>query len=436
MGNPWTVRRLKEICKEVDPDIVFLSETKNLHKVVARKTERLGFSYLKTITPHGRGGGDLALLWKEGINLEIISSCKNYFDTKLIYEGNQSYATFVYGDPNKKKRKIIWEYLTALTLIRDSPWILTGDFNDITGNSEKEGGPERTVSSFNDFRTFLAEGDLYDLQHTGNCLSWRGKRKTHDVKYKLDRSLSNSSWAELYPSGRCEYMHFEASDHRPLITYFEPTRRKSKGIFRYDRRLSKNANALQLFEDTWNADEQLRVKQKIDRCRTALIRDYGDPNKKKRKIIWEYLTALALIRDSPWILTGDFNDITGNSEKEGGPERTVSSFNDFRTFLAEGDLYDLQHTGNCLSWRGKRKTHDVKYKLDRSLSNSSWAELYPSGRCEYMHFEASDHRPLITYFEPTRRKSKGIFRYDRRLSKNANALQLVEDTWNADEECR
>ncbi|CAN7098798.1 unnamed protein product, partial [Brassica rapa subsp. narinosa] len=41
-------------------------------------------------------GGGLAILWKEWLNLEIISSCNNYFDTRITYEGNISYLTFIY----------------------------------------------------------------------------------------------------------------------------------------------------------------------------------------------------------------------------------------------------------------------------------------------------------------------------------------------------
>lgn len=83
---------------------------------------------------------------------------------------------------------------------------------------EKQGGLERSEASFSDFRTILSEGDLYDLQHCGECLSWQGVRETHDIKCRLDRSLVNSSWSELYPSGRCEYLRFDSSDHRPIIT--------------------------------------------------------------------------------------------------------------------------------------------------------------------------------------------------------------------------
>ena len=62
LGNPWTIQRLREICKEYDPDVIFLSETKNPHHVVEKKLETLGFSNLKTIAPHGLVGGGLALI--------------------------------------------------------------------------------------------------------------------------------------------------------------------------------------------------------------------------------------------------------------------------------------------------------------------------------------------------------------------------------------
>lgn len=166
MGSPWTVQRLQEICKKFDPDVIFFSETKNPHHVVVKKTEDLGFTNLHTISTHGHAGGGLAILWKDWLQLEIVSSCNNYFDTRLTYEGNVSYATFVYGNTNKRKRKQTWDYLTSLALIRDAPWLVTGDFNDITGNYEKEGGPERSEASFSDFRMFLSDGDLYDLQHS------------------------------------------------------------------------------------------------------------------------------------------------------------------------------------------------------------------------------------------------------------------------------
>lgn len=53
--------------------------------------------------------------------------------------------------------------------------------------------------------------------------------------------------------------------------YFEPLRKKKKGIFRYDRRLNNNPEVKQIVKDTWLHSTRLKVKQKIDECRTAII---------------------------------------------------------------------------------------------------------------------------------------------------------------------
>jgi len=59
-------------------------------------------------------------------------------------------------------------------------------------------------------------------------MSWRGRRHSHLVRCRLDRAMSNSSWVEAYPSGRSEYLRFEGSDHRPIVTSFDPVRRNKK----------------------------------------------------------------------------------------------------------------------------------------------------------------------------------------------------------------
>lgn len=130
--------------------------------------------------------------------------------------------------------------------------------------------------------------------------------------------------------------------------------------------------------------------------------------------MWMELAEAGLLREDPWFLTGDFNEIVDNSEKEGGPIRAEGTFVDFRSFISECDLYDLKHSGKSLSWRGVRGTHVVKCRLDRAMGNSAWTEMFPKGRSEYLQFEGSDHRTVVSYFAQGI-KQKGIFRYDRRL---------------------
>lgn len=176
----------------------------------------------------------------------------------------------MYGAPQIPNRQEVWNQLTEISDARQSPWFLTGDFNEITDNSEKSGGRERPESSFSAFRSFLSMCDLFDLKHSGNFLSWRGKRHTHLVHCRRDRALANSAWSDLFPNGRSHYLKFDSSDHRPLLSVFDSKRKKPQRLFRYDRRLRGNAEIKLLVDNTWKEDPTLTVAQRLSRVRRAI----------------------------------------------------------------------------------------------------------------------------------------------------------------------
>lgn len=167
-------------------------------------------------------------------------SSANVVDTRIEFQGKIFYASFVYGSTDRTQRNLLWTQLLVSAEARDAPWFLTGDLNDLLKGDEKVGGPDRAEGSFSDLRTFFAEGDLYDLHHSGDPLSWRGQRGTHLVRCRLDRAVANSTWAEMYPTARCQYLEFEGSDHKPLLSFLDPTIMRRRGLFRYDRRLNSN----------------------------------------------------------------------------------------------------------------------------------------------------------------------------------------------------
>ncbi|CAA7020161.1 unnamed protein product [Microthlaspi erraticum] len=266
-------------------------ETKNQSEFVLKELHSLAYNSNFIVPPHGHGGGGLALFWNEKVKVEILSSCDNFIDTHITYKrsfmllspmANQTTQreekygkrSLTWGKqetvPDHTKRREIWEKISDLGETRDSPWFLTGDCNEILANTEKQGGPRRSEASFGDFREFLSKNDLYDIQHTGNSLSWRGTRNTHLIHSRLDRALSNSAWTEVYPTGRSIYLPFEASDHRPIITFFEPVLQKKRGLFRYDRRMKSNEIIKKLVAKAWKHNPEATVEQRISRCRKEI----------------------------------------------------------------------------------------------------------------------------------------------------------------------
>ena len=44
-------------------------------------------------------------MWNQYIELEILSANSNFIDTSVKVEGKQFFVTFVYGEPDKTKKK-------------------------------------------------------------------------------------------------------------------------------------------------------------------------------------------------------------------------------------------------------------------------------------------------------------------------------------------
>lgn len=187
-----TGQRLREIHKKISPDVLFLMETKNPSEFVLQHLEWMGYASNFLVPPLSPGSGGLALFWKQNIEIEIVSSCQHFINTKVTAKGKSFFSTFLYGEPDRSKRIQVWNQIQEFAGDRSTPWFLTGDFNDIINSSEKVGGPPRPEGSFTDLRSFMSSCDLYDLKHTGNYLSWRGMRHTHLVKCRLDRAMANS----------------------------------------------------------------------------------------------------------------------------------------------------------------------------------------------------------------------------------------------------
>lgn len=272
MGNPATVQRLKEINRRNIPDIIFLTETKNPDEKTLKDLQWLTLDNYHTVPPETPRSGVLFLYWKKEIELTVTSSTKSFIDTSISYKGNSFHATFVYGEPEQTRRQEVWNALSTLHTDNTTPWFLTGDFNEIIDNSEKCGGPDRAEGSFGAFRTFLSSHDLFDLKHCGSFLSWRGQRHTHLVQCRLDRAICNTEWSDLYPSCRSQYLRYGGSDHRPLISFLDATKKRGNGIFRFDRRLKENQEVKAIVKDLWERNSHLQVEAKLSLCRQAICK--------------------------------------------------------------------------------------------------------------------------------------------------------------------
>lgn len=118
--------------------------------------------------------GGLFLGWK-GNSLASLKSFSS-FHIDIEINDNECGAvwrlTGFYGNPDSRNKNDSWNLLQQLSNDCNVPWVVLGDFNEITNSFEKKSGRLRSVYQMNDFRMTLEDCNLNDLGFVGRWFTW------------------------------------------------------------------------------------------------------------------------------------------------------------------------------------------------------------------------------------------------------------------------
>ncbi|KAA3458060.1 reverse transcriptase [Gossypium australe] len=211
LGQSRTVRLLKNKLRHIQPQILFLIET----KVTSRKMEsirrRCGFM----------NGIDVdAIGWKEGINLSLKSYSRSHIDVEVEEENGVGKwrLTGFYGEPVEQNRRELWELLRSLQRGSNLPWLVVGDFNEILFSFEKQGGRMREERQMEAFRKALEDCELADLGFSGQWYTWeRGRLASNNIRERLDRGVTNPKWWDLFANFEVNHLQHSFLDHCPVV---------------------------------------------------------------------------------------------------------------------------------------------------------------------------------------------------------------------------
>lgn len=86
------------------------------------------------------------------------------------------------------------------------PWLIMGDFNDISKPNEKFGGSRANTYKINCFNNFILSCKLLDLGLEGPKFTWsNGRLNGNLIHTRIDRSHENNEWLSLFPN--CKVFH-------------------------------------------------------------------------------------------------------------------------------------------------------------------------------------------------------------------------------------
>ena len=168
LESPLAVRTLTDKVKEEKPILVFLAETKANRSKVKGYQHKLQLTQGISVPSDNRSGG-LAMIWKEGYDIKFKSCSNSHIDVVIHGEfGKPPWrATRFYGQPDTNKRYISWKLMETLNEQCDMPWVVFGDFNEITHPKEKLGWLYRDADQIRAFRECLWQCGLLDLGFMG-----------------------------------------------------------------------------------------------------------------------------------------------------------------------------------------------------------------------------------------------------------------------------
>ena len=163
LGNPWTGRNLRKIVREQAPNVCFLMETRLDREGFNRLYGELPYSQ-KIIVKQPDMGVGLALIWKEGVVLDLINYTDNHILVKVKEEDRfEWWLACFYGWPEANLKYKSWELLEHLKTFVGGPRMCIGDFNAIIQSTEKLSKRSPQASQIDAFHASFEVFQLEDL---------------------------------------------------------------------------------------------------------------------------------------------------------------------------------------------------------------------------------------------------------------------------------
>lgn len=205
------------------------------------------------------GNGRIVVAWDPIISVIIyFSSPQLVLCGVLDPRTGQSFtAAFVYARNRRAQRLELWNIireLAGINNLRDSPWILMGDYNQVLSSAEIFSSSSVPICQrgLHDFSVCLEDTGLFDLAFRGCQFTWYSKSTTSPKSRKIDRALVNESWVERYPDSYAFFDTPGSSDHTPCLISLANQLSPRRCRFIYFTMFSTHPDYQRLIGEAWS----------------------------------------------------------------------------------------------------------------------------------------------------------------------------------------
>lgn len=137
IGDPATVRELRDLVELCSPSILCLVETQLPKSRVEGLRFSLGFDFSFGVGSSGRSGG-ICIFWKNSLDVAIKNFSQYHVDAWISEIGKEQWRlSCFYGEANRSLRYKTWDMMRRLRGESTLPWVCLGDFNEILRRKSK-----------------------------------------------------------------------------------------------------------------------------------------------------------------------------------------------------------------------------------------------------------------------------------------------------------
>ncbi|XP_019197363.1 PREDICTED: uncharacterized protein LOC109191234 [Ipomoea nil] len=186
--------------------------------------------------------------------------------------------TGFYGESDRSRRHVTWDLLRQLKVESQAPWVVVGDFNDITSLAEKRGlhsHPSALIEGFNDV---LEDCGLADLGMLGGRFTWVKGRGTESwVEERLDRVMATVDWLELHEDAVVRNIYAHTSDHCAIFLDINADQvRQTARRFRFESAWMLEAGCTRVVDEAWRMSNGLPFQDRLAICGERLWKWGGE----------------------------------------------------------------------------------------------------------------------------------------------------------------
>ncbi|KAK9032054.1 hypothetical protein V6N11_056338 [Hibiscus sabdariffa] len=243
LGNKDTNRALRKSIQKFQPDIIFLSETKQKKGFLEKVKTKMKMAHSFYVEPCRITGGlacgiprGLALWWSNDTQITVLRSGKHFIDAEISIKGESEwFGSFIYGPPYKEEKREFWEMMTQMRDASEECWLVIGDTNVVASQEEKLGGIPFNLNDARVYFDFIDGKGLIELPISSGSFTWLNQRSEEEaILEKLDRALCSVEWSVRFPKAVGLLDVAIGSAHAPVIIYPYGLSKKYKRDFKFE----------------------------------------------------------------------------------------------------------------------------------------------------------------------------------------------------------